>query len=117
VGKSLVKWPHTKQSKWFIRSTFSHWSHRNTQTNASASRETMQRLSWHVQFGQARKCFNTFLELLWLVQNGACFNKYMLHRIQQMRKINPSPVLFLSTHISEIKETPHVHHIIILKND
>jgi len=49
------------------------------------------------------------------MQNGACF-QYMLHKIQQMRKINPDPVLFLSTHISETKELPHVHHIIILKN-
>jgi hypothetical protein len=81
--------------------------------NVSASRQTLHRLRQHVQFGQARKCFNNFIELIRLIQNGACFKKYMLHSIQQMREINLSPVLFLSTHISEIEETPHVHHIII----
>jgi hypothetical protein len=34
--------------------------------------------------------------------------------VAQMMVIIPSPVLFLSVHISETKETPHVHYIIII---
>lgn len=124
VGKFIVKWPYMKQSKWFIRSTL--WMYQIFIQSLTPSQHPNKRkclktdiwrLSWHIQFVQAKKCFNTFIELIRLIQNEACFKKYMLQRIQQMWKINPSPVLFLSTHISEIKETPHVHYIIILKNE